>query len=218
MGSLKVTLCAGVAAVAALLPPAAYAADGGGIPVNPVPSAPGAGGVPVNPAAPAPGTAGVPVNPAPPAPGTGGISVSPPSPAPGSDIALRVTGCAERTATAVSAAFVSEVRLALAGTDGTLVGESRVRGSIEAGSYEVEVTCGGTARRVALTVGAEPSAPASPVAPVSAGGGGTAAHLAEADARTTGPGTAHAVVGLVLAGVAATAVALRSARRSRGTE
>ncbi|MGW4004162.1 hypothetical protein [Streptomyces nigra] len=35
------------------------------------------------------------------------------------------------------------------------------------------------------------------------------------DAREDGPGTAHTVTGLVLAGVAATAVALRSARRSR---
>ncbi|MBK3566478.1 hypothetical protein JHN47_22375, partial [Streptomyces sp. MBT62] len=36
-----------------------------------------------------------------------------------------------------------------------------------------------------------------------------------ATARAAGPGTVHAVVGLLLAGVAATAVALRSARRSR---
>ncbi|MEU9892924.1 hypothetical protein ACIBCS_09030 [Streptomyces phaeochromogenes] len=57
---------------------------------------------------------------------------------------------------------------------------------------------------------------ASPVAPVHAGGGGTA-RLAVVDARSEGPGTRHAVVGLVLAGVAAVAVAVRSARRSRGS-
>jgi hypothetical protein len=56
------------------------------------------------------------------------------------------------------------------------------------------------------------SAPASPVAPVHAGGGG-AARLAAADARAAGPGTRQAVIGLVLAGVAAIAVAVRSARR-----
>ncbi|MEV0175288.1 hypothetical protein AB0I00_29735 [Streptomyces sp. NPDC050803] len=176
MGSLKVTLCAGAALVAALLPPAAHAADGGG------------------------------------------ISVSPASPAPGSDIALRVTGCTERTATAVSAAFVADVTLTLTGAEGALVGESRVRSSLKAGGYEVKVTCGSAAHKATLTVADRPSAPASPVAPVSAGGGGTAARLAATDARTTGPGTAHAVTGLVLAGVAATAVALRSARRSRGTD
>lgn len=77
-----------------------------------------------------------------------------------------------------------------------------------------------------------PSSPASPVAPVRAGGGGAAARLAAADpadawgsadpansmddARHAGPGTRHAVVGLVLAGVAAVAVVARGARRGRG--
>ncbi|MER8070135.1 hypothetical protein ABTZ59_17785 [Streptomyces sp. NPDC094034] len=88
---------------------------------------------------------------------------------------------------------------------------------------------------------------ASPVAPVRAGGGGAAPLAADAgdvdvqgtrDARrvgdvddmgdvdtdsrsaaeATGPGMPHAVIGLVLAGVAAVAVALRSARRSRHSE
>ncbi|GGX89539.1 hypothetical protein [Streptomyces fructofermentans] len=64
-----------------------------------------------------------------------------------------------------------------------------------------------------------PSAPASPVAPVHAGGGGTA-RLAAAEARSDGPGTRHAVIGLVLAGVAAVAVVARGvARRGRdGTD
>jgi hypothetical protein len=87
------------------------------------------------------------------------------------------------------------------------------------------VACGDTSRTGTVTVvrkdaehsvrhGPQPSAPASPVAPVRAGGGGVE-HLAMVDARAAGPGTAHTVTGLVLAGVAATAVALRSARRSR---
>lgn len=180
MGSTKVTLCAGMAAVVLALTPGAYAADGGGISVNPA------------------------------------------SPTPGGDVALRVTGCAEKTASAVSAAFVTDVRLTVSGAEGTLVGESRIRSSLEIGSYDVTVTCGEARRTVSLPVGKTPVTPASPVAPVKAGGGGTAVQLAEAEADdgadTTGPGRTHAVIGLVLAGVAATAVALRSARRSRGTD
>jgi hypothetical protein len=173
MGSLRLTLCAGLLGVA-FLTPAAHAADGGG------------------------------------------VAVTPSSPAPGTDVALRVSGCASsRTGTAVSAAFVAEVRLA--GADGTLVGETRVRTELKAGSYDVTISCGDVSRTGALTVveeNAPPSPYASPVAPVHAGGGGTAQHLASA----TGPGTAHAVTGLVLAGVAATAVALRRSRRSRGND
>lgn len=137
------------------------------------------------------------------------------------EIALRVSGCPERAAKAVSEAFVADARLTV-GADGTLTGESRVRSTLKAGTYDVKVACGELSRGGAVTVagpqgarhGAEPSGHASPVAPVPAGGGGTA-RLAVVDAREAGPGTAHTVTGLVLAGVAATAVALRSARRSR---
>ncbi|MER7819075.1 hypothetical protein [Streptomyces sp. NPDC096153] len=58
----------------------------------------------------------------------------------------------------------------------------------------------------------------SPVAPVRAGGGGAADRLAAQDAKsadTQGPGTPHTVIGLLLAGAAAVAVAFRSARRRR---
>ncbi|AXG82498.1 hypothetical protein DVK44_10295 [Streptomyces paludis] len=60
----------------------------------------------------------------------------------------------------------------------------------------------------------------TPYAPVHAGGGGTATTTAatEAAAETgggSGPGTQHAVIGLVLAGVAAVTVAFRSVRRQR---
>ncbi|MFJ7997330.1 hypothetical protein ACIQ7D_09295 [Streptomyces sp. NPDC096310] len=64
-----------------------------------------------------------------------------------------------------------------------------------------------------------------PWSPVRAGGGGTAQLAAESrpagraeehkSAGTAGPGTPHAVIGLVLAGVAAVAVAFRSVRRQR---
>ncbi|MER6994799.1 hypothetical protein [Streptomyces sp. NPDC000410] len=62
---------------------------------------------------------------------------------------------------------------------------------------------------------AVPGATQTPYAPVSAGGGGTSAALAVKGADEQGPGTTHTVIGLVLAGVAAVAVALRSSRRRR---
>ncbi|MGW8631424.1 hypothetical protein [Streptomyces sp. NPDC055793] len=153
----------------------------------------------------------------------GGVSVSPSSPAPGGDVELRVPDCTERTAVAVSAAFVSEARLTVAAGDGVLVGTGTVRSGMEAGVYAVRVTCGGDAREGTVNIERRrPAAPASPVAPVHAGGGGSA-RLAAADggeeARPEPPGTAHTVTGLVLAGIAAVAVALRGVRsRSRGTD
>ncbi|WP_121714703.1 hypothetical protein [Streptomyces sp. E5N91] len=154
----------------------------------------------------------------------GAVSVSPSSPAPGTDVTLRVPDCTEKTAVAVSAAFESDVRLSLAAGDGVLVGSSQVRTSVRAGAYAVQVKCGEQARKGTITVRDErrPTAPASPVAPVDAGGGGTA-ELAASDAgdgaRVDPPGPAHTVTGLVLAGIAAVAVALRSVRsRSRGTD
>ncbi|MEV6940995.1 hypothetical protein AB0N07_03070 [Streptomyces sp. NPDC051172] len=157
--------------------------------------------------------------------GGAGISVSPSSPAPGTDVALRVTGCSAKAGTAASRAFVADVRLA--GADGTLTGNSRVRASAEPGSYDVKVTCAGavtTARITVVSPSPSPSKPqpashpaASPVAPVHAGGGGTA-HFATVDVREAGPGTGQAVTGLVLVAAAAGAVAVLSARRSRGTD
>ncbi|MFE2533391.1 hypothetical protein [Streptomyces sp. NPDC059371] len=152
--------------------------------------------------------------------GPAGVSVNPASPAAGSDIRLRAMGCAGRTGTAVSDAFVSDARLT-GGGGGGLVGDTRVRTALRPGSYGIQVDCDGHRDRVkgTLTVPAPDSSPsvvphASPVAPVNAGGGGTA-RLAAAhdDAHAAGPGTRQAVVGLVLASVAAIAVAIRSARR-----
>lgn len=175
MGSLRLTLCTAVLAVAAFTP-LAQAADGGS------------------------------------------VSVTPSSPAPGADLTLRVTGCAGRTATAASAAFVADARLTGAG--GSLAGETRVRSTIRPGSYDVKITCADFEVKGRITVVGDKSttAPASPAAPVNAGGGWTATHLSAMQPRATGPGTGHAVTGLVLAGVAAVAVVLRSSRRSRGTD
>jgi hypothetical protein len=63
----------------------------------------------------------------------------------------------------------------------------------------------------------EPSDDSTPFAPVRAGGGGTAALAADGppDPAEAGPGIPHTVIGLVLAGAAAVAVAFRSSRRRR---
>ncbi|MEU9172235.1 hypothetical protein AB0D34_31350 [Streptomyces sp. NPDC048420] len=151
----------------------------------------------------------------------GTVSVTPSTPAPGADLTLRVTGCAGRTATAASAAFVADARLTVA--DGSLAGETRVRSSIEPGSYDVKIVCADFEVKGRITVVAANggSAPPSPVAPVDAGGGWAATHLSAMEPRATGPGTGQAVTGLVLAGVAAVAVVLRGhrrGRRKRGTD
>lgn len=122
MGSLKVTLCAGVAVVLAALTPTAYAADGGG------------------------------------------VTVTPASPAPGADVALKISGCAGTTGSAASAAFVADAKLV--GAAGTLAGETRVRTSLEPGSYDVKITCGSVTVKGAIKVVADgsqsPSAPPPP--------------------------------------------------------
>ncbi|WP_329228169.1 hypothetical protein [Streptomyces canus] len=151
----------------------------------------------------------------------GSVSVTPSSPAAGADLTLRVTGCAGRTATAASAAFVADARLT--GADGSLAGETRVRSSIEPGPYDVKITCADFQVNGRITVVAAQGATATatalatPVAPVNAGGGWTATHLSAMEPQPTGPGTGQTVTGLVLAGVAAVAVVLRRSRRSRGT-
>ncbi|GHD16494.1 hypothetical protein GCM10010313_44850 [Streptomyces violarus] len=109
------------------------------------------------------------------APGdTAGVSVTPATPAPGSDVALRVTGCAARTAVAASAAFVADAPLTV--TDGELIGESRVPSTLKAGTYTVKITCGGAERTGTFTVresreseGPPVSASASAVAAGAAG-------------------------------------------------
>lgn len=94
-----------------------------------------------------------------------GVSVAPPSPAPGTDVTLRVSGCASRTAVAVSEAFVADARLT--GADGTLVGETRVRTSAAPGAHTVRVTCAdvqvdGTVRVAAAPAAQGPDRPPPP--------------------------------------------------------
>ncbi|MET9481908.1 hypothetical protein [Streptomyces sp. NPDC006638] len=111
------------------------------------------------------------------------------------------------------------------GRKSPLFGGAAIKSDVASGTYEVKVKCDGHGRTGAGLVQVVHSRPthhrpthhASPVAPVGAGGGGTA--VLAADGREAGeaegPGTRQAVIGLVLAGVAAVAVAYRSVRRHR---
>ncbi|MGW6543231.1 hypothetical protein ACWGBH_10290, partial [Streptomyces massasporeus] len=101
---------------------------------------------------------------------TGGVSATPAAPAPGSDITLRVTGCAQRTAVAASAAFVADARLTVTGAR-ELTGDSRVRSTAEPGSYAVRVTCGATRQTGTLTVRDGKTARGSEAPPTPSTGG-----------------------------------------------
>ncbi|QTD98758.1 hypothetical protein [Streptomyces cyanogenus] len=154
----------------------------------------------------------------------GSVGVTPAVPAPGDDVTLRVSGCAGEQGTAASSAFVSDAQLT--GAQGSLTGETRVRSALTPGAYTVKVSCAGSVRtgmiRVTEAGGTgraeeslePPAGTASPIAPVPAGGGGTA-HFATVATSGSGPDTLQAVTGLALAGIAAVAAGLR-ARRSRG--
>ncbi|MGW1024056.1 hypothetical protein ACWD4J_10095 [Streptomyces sp. NPDC002577] len=201
MGSLRLTLCAGAVVATAATPIAAWAAH----PAH------------------ADDTAA-------------GVSVTPSGPAPGSDVELQARGCAGRTAVARSSVFVADAELtvregAASGAGTLLYGETTIRSTVTAGTYEIKIACDGqedktkgsvtVAKGSAATTTA--SVPPSPTAPVHAGGGGAAAQLAAShplaashrDVEKAGPGKVQAVVGLVLAAVAAVVVAFRSVRRRR---
>ncbi|GAA3121788.1 hypothetical protein ACFQ0X_27480 [Streptomyces rectiviolaceus] len=139
-------------------------------------------------------------------------TVTPSSAAPGAKVEISVSGCEGTTGSAGSGAFTGDAKLT--GRDGgkySLNGSATLRDGVE-GSHDVTVICDGHPHQGVGTVQIVPNNPA-PVSPVRAGGGGTA-QLA-AHAQEAGPGTRHAVIGLVLAGVAAVAVAFRSVRRRR---
>ncbi|MFD9864150.1 hypothetical protein [Streptomyces alboflavus] len=141
--------------------------------------------------------------------------VTPENAAPGARVDVRVEGCEGTTGAAGSGAFVREAELTgRDGGKGVLSGTTRVRKGVS-GTYEITVTCDGHPHQGVGTVQvAGAGTGQTPTAPVRAGGGGTASLTsAAAEADEAGPGTRHAVVGLVLAGVAAVAVALRSVRR-----
>ncbi|MEU1851789.1 hypothetical protein ABZ499_21570 [Streptomyces sp. NPDC019990] len=140
MGSLRVTVCSGVLVAAAGAAAAGAATPGAATALAPAAHAGEDGRVWVFPAA----------------------------PAPGSDVTLRVTGCAERTAVAASTAFVADARLTV--TDAGLTGESRVRSTLEPGTYTVRVTCGAAERTGTFTVRAGDGQPPAPGASSEAAG------------------------------------------------
>ncbi|MFJ8791111.1 hypothetical protein [Streptomyces sp. NPDC102462] len=155
----------------------------------------------------------------------GGVSVAPAAPVPGADVDLRVTGCDTSTGTAVSGAFTRDG--ILTGSSGVLTGRTRIRTAAPAGPHDVRIACGGARITGTVTVagdgpgtgfpagGVRPGDP--PAAPADAAGGDTA-YFASVAIRSAGPGLVHAVIGVVLVGLAAVVVGLRSARRGRGKD
>ncbi|MEV0122041.1 hypothetical protein AB0I16_10935 [Streptomyces sp. NPDC050703] len=145
--------------------------------------------------------------------------VAPSSAVPGATVEVSVSGCEDTTGTAGSGAFEGDARLT--GQDGgsrTLTGSARIREGLT-GTFDLTVSCDGHPHQGVGEVAVEQHGPA-PEAPAKAGGGGTSNIAARTsdeadDPSQAGPGTRHAVVGLVLAGAAAVAVAFRSVRRHR---
>ncbi|MFF5971777.1 hypothetical protein ACFY7C_09640 [Streptomyces sp. NPDC012769] len=161
------------------------------------------------------------------------VTVTPSMAAPGADVDIRVTGCKGTTGAAKSPAFVADAELT--GRDGgknPLFGDTTVKSGLGEGTYKVGVTCDGHDHPDVGTVHVKrhhepshrPTHHPSPVAPVRAGGGGTAAFAAPAapgvaqTADEAGLGTPYTLLGLGMAAVAAVAVAFRSARRRRGAD
>ncbi|MFI9568272.1 hypothetical protein [Streptomyces rishiriensis] len=156
----KITVRAGVAVVAAVLTPTAYAASGD---VGRDEGGRGAGA---------------------------GVSVTPSRPSPGSEVTLRATGCDGRTATAASAAFVADAQLVVAdGAGGALTGDTRVRSSLAAGGYDVRITCAGVQVKSRIEVLDPASAPPdAPSPPATATATATAASAVTAPSALTASG------------------------------
>ncbi|MGR8010354.1 hypothetical protein [Streptomyces hypolithicus] len=145
----------------------------------------------------------------------GRLTVTPSAIAPGGEVDLRVHVCRGDQATGTSDAFSSPAYFNPA-ADGGLFAQAHIRSDAKAKDYEIWVKCKNGRGKASGTVTVihhnKPTHHPTPTAPVRAGGGGTAQMAA---AEEDGPGTPHTVIGLVLAGVAAVAVAYRSVRRRR---
>ncbi|MGW4510521.1 hypothetical protein ACWEO4_00705 [Streptomyces sp. NPDC004393] len=208
MGSLRITLGAG-AVVAAALMPTASAADAQGVFLAPASASPGSG-------------VRLSVR------GCAGATGSAASDAFAGDARLVGRNGLLTGGTRVSATARPGVYSVRVGCDGR-----EVQGVLTVGGPKVSAPSatpqaptspaassaspGGSASPSSSGASAVPAAPSSPVAPVHAGGGATAP-LSSSDARSGGPGVLQAVIGLVLAGVAAVVVIARSIRRGRGRE
>ncbi|MEU5715654.1 hypothetical protein AB0G71_07645 [Streptomyces sp. NPDC020403] len=146
---------------------------------------------------------------------SGSVTITPSRVSPGGEVELRVDVCGKgRSARGNSEAFVAEAHFRRAGGKG-LVADARIRSDAAPDDYEVWVTCEDGHGKATGTLTVVHRDRPSPVAPVRAGGGGTATLAGEADSERSGPGTRHTVTGLALGAVAAVAVAYRSARRRR---
>ncbi|MFI6682518.1 hypothetical protein [Streptomyces sp. NPDC050485] len=169
----------------------------------------------------------------------GSVRATPSTTAPGAEVDLRVSVCGGHEAVGTSDAFVSEARFT-PDHDGGLFAQARIRSDAQDRDYDIWVNCkdssGKASGRITVVHGGDHHDHGggrdhdhgggdhdhgdhrdhtTPFRPVHAGGGG-AAPLASSAVREEGPGTKHAVIGLVLAAVAAVAVAGRSVRRRRG--
>ncbi|GAA2396767.1 hypothetical protein GCM10010420_23110 [Streptomyces glaucosporus] len=177
--------------------------------------------------------------------GTAPVRVTPATARPGAEIMVTAPGCGGTRGTARSAVFVADAALAPS-AGGGLFGETRIRSDAEEGRHRITVECEGadggltgrlTVRRSASGAPSSPAAsptaspktspavsptgtPAvspSPVAPVPAGGGGTAERDGERSGDA-GPGALHTALGVGLAGAATLVVARRAVvlrRRNR---
>ncbi|MBN3930325.1 hypothetical protein IQ279_11875 [Streptomyces verrucosisporus] len=176
----------------------------------------------------------------PPAPGTPStgqsgspevsVRVSPARVRPGTEIELWAVSCKGTVATARSEAFVADALLAPGADRGGLRGEAVIRSDAEPREYRITVECVGVKVTGRVTVHHSGSGPASggpshhatdpavsPVAPVPAGGGGTAKAAGE-EGGEAGPSALHTALGAGLAGTATLIVLWRAAalrRRSR---
>ncbi|MEU1127229.1 hypothetical protein ABZ371_27510 [Streptomyces sp. NPDC005899] len=145
--------------------------------------------------------------------GRGSVTVTPAGVSPGGEVELRVDVCREGvSARGASEAFAGGARFHRT-RGGGLAATARIRSDAAPDDYEVRVTCEDGHGRATGTFTVVRRVHPSPVAPVRAGGGGTAA-LAGHSGAEQGAGTRHAVTGLALASVAA-AVACRGVRRRR---
>ncbi|GAA3622614.1 hypothetical protein ACG5V6_04420 [Streptomyces chitinivorans] len=158
------------------------------------------------------------------------VRVSPAKVRPGTEIELRAVACEGTVATARSEAFVADALLAPGADPGGLRGEAVIRSDAEPREYRITVECMGVKATGRVTVQHSGSGPASggpshhttdpavsPVAPVPAGGGGTAKAAGDEDGEA-GPSALHTALGAGLAGTATLVVLWRAAalrRRSR---
>ncbi|WP_206282583.1 hypothetical protein, partial [Streptomyces barkulensis] len=158
------------------------------------------------------------------------VRVTPAKVRPGTEIELWAVSCEGTVATARSEAFVADALLSPGADRGGLRGEAVIRSDAEPREYRITVECMGVKIAGRVTVHHFGSGPASgspshratdpavsPVAPVPAGGGGTAKAAGD-EGGEAGPSALHTALGAGLAGTATLAVLWRAAalrRRSR---